>query len=150
MPSAISAGSAFCAMADGAAARKPAAATSRPVRHTIKLAVERRWRGKGGLMSRLSGVEHSQGRAHTPRACRHPMRPSRLRHLHRAATDIRWKFREIYPMPIALRVAALLPILLLCGSSAGAEELHRASVWDLKLGQGVAAQPSVREFRGFA
>jgi hypothetical protein len=53
-------------------------------------------------------------------------------------------------MPIALRVAALLPILLLCGSSAGAQELHRASVWDLKLGQGVAAQPSAREFRGFA
>jgi hypothetical protein len=53
-------------------------------------------------------------------------------------------------MSIVLRLAALLPILLLCGSTAGAQELRRASVWDLKLGQGVAAQPSAREFRGFA
>ncbi len=38
-------------------------------------------------------------------------------------------------MSIAMRLATLLPIVLLCGSTAGAQELHRASVWDLKLGQ---------------
>ena len=53
-------------------------------------------------------------------------------------------------MSIALRLATLLPVVLLCGSTAGAQELHRASVWDLKIGQGVAAQPSSSEFRGFA
>jgi hypothetical protein len=34
--------------------------------------------------------------------------------------------------------------------TAGGQELRRASVWDLKLGQPVAAQPSPDEFRGFA
>ena len=44
---------------------------------------------------------------------------------------------------------AILIAALLCGG-AGAQELRRASVWDLKLGQPVAAQPSPDEFRGFA
>jgi hypothetical protein len=47
--------------------------------------------------------------------------------------------------------AARLALLLLCGSvSAHAQELRRATVWDLKLGQPIAAQPSPAEFRGFA
>src|ERR1700722_18448541 len=48
--------------------------------------------------------------------------------------------------PIANVIAALL-----CWTGiAGAEELHRATVWDLKLGQPISAQPSPNEFRGFA
>ena len=39
---------------------------------------------------------------------------------------------------------------LLCCSLAHAQEPRRATVWDLKLGQGIAAQPSRDEFRGFA
>jgi hypothetical protein len=40
---------------------------------------------------------------------------------------------------------------LLCWTgAAGAQELRRASVWDLKLGQPISAQPSPDEFRGFA
>ncbi len=31
-----------------------------------------------------------------------------------------------------------------------AQELRRATVWDLKLGQPVSAQPASSEFRGFA
>jgi hypothetical protein len=48
--------------------------------------------------------------------------------------------------PIANVIAALL-----CWTGiAGAEELHRATVWDLKLGQPISAQPSPNAFRGFA
>jgi hypothetical protein len=48
--------------------------------------------------------------------------------------------------PITNVIAALL-----CWTgAAGAEELHRATVWDLKLGQPISAQPSPNEFRGFA
>ena len=39
--------------------------------------------------------------------------------------------------------------VLLC-ASASAQELRRATVWDLKLGQPVTAQPPADEFRGFA
>jgi hypothetical protein len=42
-------------------------------------------------------------------------------------------------------------IALLCWTgSALAQDLRRASVWDLKLGQPISAQPSPDEFRGFA
>ena len=48
--------------------------------------------------------------------------------------------------PIANVIAALL-----CWTgSAGAQELRRATVWDLELGQPISAQPSPNEFRGFA
>src|SRR6266446_5813251 len=52
----------------------------------------------------------------------------------------------------AIGHAAVLLLALVCWSSAagGAEALRRATVWDLKLGQPVAAQPSPDEFRGFA
>jgi hypothetical protein len=53
-------------------------------------------------------------------------------------------------MSIAMRLAALLPVPFLCWSIAGAQATHRASVWDLKLGQDISAQPSPQEFRGFA
>ena len=48
---------------------------------------------------------------------------------------------------------AAAPLLaLVCWSVAaeGAEVLRRATVWDLKLGQPISAQPSPDEFRGFA
>jgi len=49
------------------------------------------------------------------------------------------------------RYAAKLAFALLIGcSAAGAQELRRATVWDLMLGQPVSAQPSPNEFRGFA
>jgi hypothetical protein len=45
-----------------------------------------------------------------------------------------------------------LPLIALLGWScaAGAQDLRRATVWDLKLGEPIAAQPSRDEFRGFA
>jgi hypothetical protein len=46
--------------------------------------------------------------------------------------------------------ARLSLVFLLATSAAVAQGLRRASVWDLKLGQPVAAQPSRDEFRGFA
>jgi hypothetical protein len=50
-----------------------------------------------------------------------------------------------------MRPATSLAIaLLIWSSAAGAQEPHRATVWDLKLGAGIAAQPSAQEFRGFA
>jgi hypothetical protein len=50
-----------------------------------------------------------------------------------------------------MRSAAALVLGLICWSSvAAAEELRRATVWDLKLGQPVSAQPAPEQFRGFA
>jgi hypothetical protein len=48
------------------------------------------------------------------------------------------------------RTTAFLLGLIWCLSMAHAQELRRATVWDLKLGQPVSAQPSADEFRGFA
>jgi hypothetical protein len=46
---------------------------------------------------------------------------------------------------------AKLVLVFLCWSwTAGAQELRRATVWDLKLGQPLSQQPSPDEFRGFA
>jgi hypothetical protein len=47
-------------------------------------------------------------------------------------------------------IANVIAALLCWAGAAGAEELRRATVWDLKLGQPIAAQPSPNEFRGFA
>ncbi len=44
---------------------------------------------------------------------------------------------------------ALLALACWAGA-AGAQDLRRATVWDLKLGQPISAQPSRDEFRGFA
>lgn len=44
----------------------------------------------------------------------------------------------------------ILLLALFAASPSGAQEPRRATVWDLKLGQPVAAQPSSGEFRGFA
>ncbi len=50
-----------------------------------------------------------------------------------------------------MRRTALLLIALLCPPlAAAAQGLHRLTVWDLKLGEGVAAQPAPQEYRGFA
>lgn len=50
-----------------------------------------------------------------------------------------------------MRSATALVLGLICWSSvAAAEELRRATVWDLKLGQPVSAQPAPEQFRGFA
>jgi hypothetical protein len=47
--------------------------------------------------------------------------------------------------------AATLSLLMLCWlAAAQAQELRRATVWDLELGRPVAAQPSPDQFRGFA
>jgi len=48
------------------------------------------------------------------------------------------------------RAASALFVLLLTCSAAPAQELRRATVWDLKLGQPISAQPSTDEYRGFA
>ena len=54
-------------------------------------------------------------------------------------------------LPMRMRHLALaLAALLCCTGTAGAQQLRRATVWDLKLGQPIAAQPSPEEFRGFA
>ena len=50
-----------------------------------------------------------------------------------------------------MRSAAPLLLGVVCWSSAtAAEELRRATVWDLKLGMPVSAQPASDQFRGFA
>src|SRR5437773_7306238 len=50
-----------------------------------------------------------------------------------------------------MRFAAAFLLGLICWAPAtGAQDLRRASVWDLKLGEPIAAQPSSAEFRGFA
>ena len=49
---------------------------------------------------------------------------------------------------MAALIAALLMLALAC--PAGAQAPRRATVWDLKLGEGIAAQPAPEEFRGFA
>jgi hypothetical protein len=52
---------------------------------------------------------------------------------------------------MAARTAGLLALALVaCTAAAGAQNLRRANIWELKLGEGVAAQPSPSEFRGFA
>jgi hypothetical protein len=50
---------------------------------------------------------------------------------------------------VTLGTAAVLA-LLAWSAAAGAQDLRRSNIWDLKLGEGVAAQPSPDEFRGFA
>lgn len=54
-----------------------------------------------------------------------------------------------------LRVITTILLVLMCMTAPGitparAQELRRSTVWDLKLGQPVQAQPSAEEFRGFA
>ena len=39
---------------------------------------------------------------------------------------------------------------LICCTAAAAQELRRATVWDLKLGRPLGAQPPSDQFRGFA
>jgi hypothetical protein len=57
----------------------------------------------------------------------------------------------IAPLHMNMRHLATLMAALLCWSgAAAAEDLRRSTVWDLKLGQPIAAQPSTDEFRGFA
>jgi hypothetical protein len=54
-------------------------------------------------------------------------------------------------MHMDMRQLTISLIALLCWScSALAQDLRRAGVWDLKLGQPISAQPSPDEFRGFA
>jgi hypothetical protein len=50
----------------------------------------------------------------------------------------------------ARQAAAFLCGLFLCMAAAGAQDLRRATVWDLQIGQPIDAQPSPEEFRGFA
>ena len=52
-------------------------------------------------------------------------------------------------MPL-ISVARILLAFLCLTAPALAQDLRRATVWDLKLGQAVAAQPHAEEYRGFA
>ena len=49
-----------------------------------------------------------------------------------------------------MRCAAIAMVVLAVPAVAGAQTLRRATVWDLKIGQPVSAQPSPDQFRGFA
>lgn len=53
-------------------------------------------------------------------------------------------------MQLMRRATALLLGLIWCLPMADAQELRRATVWDLQLGRPISAQPSAGEFRGFA
>lgn len=49
------------------------------------------------------------------------------------------------------QIAVLVALALFCAAAAAQQaELKRATIWDLKLGQPLAAQPSPDDFRGFA
>src|SRR6516162_950056 len=54
------------------------------------------------------------------------------------------------PWQMSLRIAATIAIGLASSTAAGQESLRRATIWDLKVGQPIPAQPSPDEFRGFA
>lgn len=54
------------------------------------------------------------------------------------------------PLHMRMRHLAIALAAVLCTGGAPAQELRRATVWDLKLGQGIAAQPARDDFRGFA
>ena len=70
--------------------------------------------------------------------------------LHAGLKTIRWsEFRERENMPSLLRIAVALWALAQA-PHARAEELSRKSVWDLALGEALAAQPAPQEFRAYA
>ena len=48
------------------------------------------------------------------------------------------------------RLIAAITALICTSAAAGAEDLRRATVWDLRLGQPIAAQPAAGQFRAFA
>src|SRR6266571_2863657 len=51
---------------------------------------------------------------------------------------------------MSIPVATLLLAVICATTAADAQAPRRASVWDLKLGQPVAAQPAPQEFQNFA
>jgi hypothetical protein len=51
---------------------------------------------------------------------------------------------------MAIRHAAIVLLALVWPATAGAQSLRRSTVWDLRLGQPITAQPAPEEFRGFA
>jgi len=58
--------------------------------------------------------------------------------------------RAMPPKPIARILLALLFLFAQVNAPASAQDLRRATVWDLKLGQPVTVQPRPEEFRGLA
>jgi hypothetical protein len=48
------------------------------------------------------------------------------------------------------RAALLMSAMMCCALPAAAQELHRATIWDLVLGAPVAAQPPPQQFQAFA
>src|SRR3954463_5637688 len=62
--------------------------------------------------------------------------------------DMRFQF----PAPIqATCLAVVLSAAMVVGSTlAATQNMRRLTIWDLKLGEDVAAQPAPSEFRGFA
>ncbi|HEY7300980.1 MAG TPA: hypothetical protein VH684_24075 [Xanthobacteraceae bacterium] len=51
---------------------------------------------------------------------------------------------------MSVRFAVVIAIVLAFSAAAGEESLRRSTIWALKLGQPISAQPSPDEFRGFA
>jgi hypothetical protein len=52
---------------------------------------------------------------------------------------------------MSTRIVSLIALALICSAAAASgQDLRRASIWDLKLGEKIAAQPPAAEFRGFA
>ena len=54
------------------------------------------------------------------------------------------------PFRTPARLAALILTALAAATAGNTQTLRRATIWDLKLGEPVAAQPAPEEFRGFA
>src|SRR5262245_25703722 len=52
--------------------------------------------------------------------------------------------------PARRHAIAIALLLGLISAEADAQDLRRATVWDLKLGQPISAQPSADDFQGFA
>jgi hypothetical protein len=57
---------------------------------------------------------------------------------------------RFYSIMASCHTARIAFLLFCCLGGAQAQELRRATIWDLKLGQPVGAQPSADEFGGFA
>lgn len=51
---------------------------------------------------------------------------------------------------MALRFATTVMLACLCGAPLAAQNWRRASVWDIKIGQPISAQPTPEAFRAFA
>jgi hypothetical protein len=60
------------------------------------------------------------------------------------------RLRRDMAMRLILAGGVAAVLVLACRGGGAAQPLHRDTVWDLKLGEPVSAQPSPEQFRGFA